>query len=274
MEEYQQQKLSLVPAEQPEVPTDEEEEENELSSLLDHTLADMTDFMTEEEATEYIASILEGGEIEHETALFENVTPYITDNIKVTNYRPDQAVREASLAQKHMWRPGHGEVSYLASNTLEVYLGTLERPLEIPQALRQIRQLSESTVLTARIVLGLWNIRRHSDRVSKNGSAAVLLEEILQWQGAQKHSRIAHPGSTKRYSDGYRTEQKNRVLQDLGLLASCNVRGKCMVTVRGKTMPLEVDGQYIRYSVLNHKTQHDDRIIVGFLISPGDWIST
>src|SRR5689334_9504693 len=122
MEEYQQQKLSLVPAEQLEVQV-EEEEDSELSSLLDYTLADVTDFMTEEEATEYIASILEGGEIE-QTALFENVTPYVTDNIKVTNYRPDQAVREASLAQKHMWRPGHGEISYLASNTLEVYLGT------------------------------------------------------------------------------------------------------------------------------------------------------
>jgi len=111
MEEYQQQKLSLVPAEQPEVPTDEEEEESELSSLLDYTLADMTNFMSEEEATEYIASILEGGEIEHETALFENVTPYVTENIKVTNYRPDQAVREASLAQKQKWHPEHGEIS-------------------------------------------------------------------------------------------------------------------------------------------------------------------
>jgi hypothetical protein len=274
MEEYQQQKLSLVPSEQPEVQMEEEEEENELSSLLDHTLADMTDFMTEEEATEYIASILEGGEIEHETALFENVTPYVTDNIKVTNYRPDQAVREASLAQKHMWRPGHGEISYLASNTLEVYLGTLERPLEIPQALRQIRQLSESTVLTARIVLGLWNIRRHSDRVSKNGSAAILLEEILQWQGLQKHSRVAHPGTSKRYTDGYRTEQKQRVLQDLMLLAACNVRGNCTITVRGKSIPIQVDGPYMRYSVFSRKTVTSEKIIIGFLVSPGDWIST
>ncbi|GCE08889.1 hypothetical protein [Dictyobacter aurantiacus] len=275
MEKHQQQELNLVPTEDNEAfITEEIENDSELSTLLDQTLAGITDYMTEEEATEYIARILDGVEIESENTLFENVTPYIPENIKVTNYRPDQAVREASLAQKSMWKPGDGEISYLASNTLEVYLGTPERPLEIPQALKQIRQLSESTVLTARIVLGLWNIRRHNDRVSKNGSVAILLEEILQWQGVQKHSRVAHPGTNKRYTDGYRTEQKQRVLQDLALLASCNVRGNCTITVKGKSVSIQVDGTYMRYSVVSRKTLLNERIIVGFLVSPGDWIST
>ncbi|GHO86414.1 hypothetical protein [Dictyobacter formicarum] len=275
MEKHQQQELNLVPTEETEsFITEEIESDSELSTLLDQTLAGITDYMTEEEATEYIARILDGVEIESENTLFENVTPYIPENIKVTNYRPDQAVREASLAQKSMWKPGDGEISYLASNTLEVYLGTPERPLEIPQALKQIRQLSESTVLTARIVLGLWNIRRHNDRVSKNGSVAILLEEILQWQGVQKHSRVAHPGANKRYTDGYRTEQKQRVLQDLALLASCNVRGNCTITVKGKLVSIQVDGTYMRYSVVSRKTLLNERIIVGFLVSPGDWIST
>ncbi len=277
MDKHQQRELDLVPTEeqnQEPVLTDDQESTSDLSSLLDNTFAYITDYMTEEEATEYIASILDGVEIESENTLFENVTPFIHENIKVTNYRPDQAVREASLAQKSMWKPGDGEISYLASNTLEVYLGTPERPLEIPQALKQIRQLSESTVLTARIVLGLWNIRRHNDRVAKNGSVAVLLEEILQWQGVQKHSRIAHPGTNKRYTDGYRTEQKQRVLQDLALLASCNVRGNCTIMVKGKSVSIQVDGPYMRYSVVSRRTQFNERIIVGFLVSPGDWIST
>ncbi|GCE31025.1 hypothetical protein KDA_65090 [Dictyobacter alpinus] len=275
MEEHQQQELNLIPNENTETfITEDLESESEVSTLLDQTLADITDYMTEEEATEYIARIMDGVEIESENTLFENVTPYVPENIKVTNYRPDQAVREASLAQKNMWKPGDGEISYLASNTLEVYLGTPERPLEIPQALKQIRQLSESTVLTARIVLGLWNIRRHNDRVSKNGSVAILLEEILQWQGVQKHSRVAHPNTTKRYTDGYRTEQKQRVLQDLALLASCNVRGNCTITVKGKSVSIQVDGTYMRYSVVSRKTLLNERIIVGFLVSPGDWIST
>lgn len=275
MEEHTQQELDLIPASEPELLTPEEQKtNNDLSSLLDQTFSDITDYMTEEEATEYIASIFEGGEIESENMLFENITQHMSEALKVTNYRPDQAVREASLAQKNMWRPGDGEISYLASNTLEVYLGTPERPLEIPQALKQIRQLSESTVLTARICLGLWNIRRHNDRVSKNGSVAILLEEILQWQGVQKHSRVAHPGTAKRYTDGYRTEQKQRVLQDLQLLASCNVRGNCTITVKGKAIPIQVDGPYMRYSLVSRKTVWEDKIIIGFLVSPGDWIST
>jgi hypothetical protein len=275
MEENKKPQRIVVPATQNETLFQEDDENtSELSSLLGNTLNDATEYMTEEEATEYIATIFEGSEIESENMLFENVTPYMTENLKVTNYRPDQAVREASLAQKNMWRPGDGEISYLASNTLEVYLGTLERPLELPQALKQIRQLSESTVLTARIILGLWNIRRHNDRVSKNGSVAVLLEEILQWQGVQKHSRTAHPNTIKRYTDGYRTEQKQRVYQDMALLASCNVRGNCTITVKGKAIPIQVDGPYMRYSVVSRKTIFDEKIIIGFLISPGDWIST
>ncbi len=274
MEKHQQQKLNLVPADQDEAMIEELESESELSSLLDQTFADITDYMTEEEATEYLASILDGVEIEHDSTFFENVTPYIPEHFKVTNYRPDQAVREASLAQKNMWKPGDGEISYLASNMLEVYLGTPEQPLEIPQALKQIRQLSESTVLTARIVLGLWNIRRHNDRVSKNGSVAIFLEEILQWQGVQKHSRVAHPGGNKRYTDGYRTEQKQRVLQDLQVLAACNVRGNCTIVVKGKPLSIQVDGPYMRYSVFSRKTQLNERIIFGFMVSPGDWIST
>jgi hypothetical protein len=275
MEKHQQQELDLIPAENAEsVITEEAESDNELSTLLDQTFTDITDYMTEEEATEYIARILDGIEVNSENTLFENVTPYIPENFKVTNYRPDQAVREASLAQKNMWRPGDGEISYLASNTLEVYLGTPERPLEIPQALKQIRQLSESTVLTARIVLGLWNIRRHNNRVSTNGSVAILLEEILQWQGVKKHSRVAHPGTNKRYTDGYRTERKERVLQDLALLANCNVRGNCTITVKGKSVSIQVDGPYMRYSVFARKTLLNERNILGFLVSPGDWIST
>jgi hypothetical protein len=259
-------------AELPERPT---EGDSGLSTLLGQALSDAVEGMSEEEATAYIASLFEEGEVDTEHSLFTYVTPEVTSSMAVTNYRPDQAVREASLAQKDQWKPGSdGELFYLASNALEVYLGTREHPLELPQAFKQIRQLSESTVLTGRILLGLWNIRRYNHRVSKNGSVAVLLEEILQWQGIQKHSRVAHPGTTKRYTDGYRTEQKQRVIQDLVLLASCNVRGTSMITVKGKSAAIEVDGPYMRYSVVSRKTGPDEKSIIGFLVSPGDWIST
>ena len=251
------------------------EEESDLAALLSQTLSDIMGDMSEEEAEAYLADILLGSESTSEHSLFAHVTPEVTSTMAVTNYRPDQAMREASLARKDKWRPGEsGEVTYLASNTLEVYLGSREHPLELPQALKRICQLNESTVLTARIVLGLWNIRRRNARVSKNGSVAILLDEILQWQGIQKHSRVAHPGTTKRYTDGYRTEHKQRVIQDLALLASCNVRGTCTITVKGKATSIEVDGPYMRYSVVSRKTSPEEKSIIGFLISPGDWINT
>jgi hypothetical protein len=253
---------------------EDEQRETELSSLLDLTLSDLVGSMSEKEANEYIAAVFEGSEIDTEHMLFAHVTPQLTPTMAVTDYRPDQAVREASLAKKEQWRSKEGEITYYASNAMEVYLGTPEHPLELPQAFKQIRQLSESTVLTARILLGLWNTRRNDNRVSRNGSVAILLEEILQWQGIQKHSRAAHPGTTKRYTDGYRPEQKRRVLQDLALLASCNVRGTCKVIVKGKAISIEVDGPYLRYSVVSRKTIVDEKIVIGFLVSPGDWIST
>ena len=251
------------------------EGESDLAALLNQTLSDVMGGMNEEEADAYLHDILHGSESIIDHSLFAQLTPEVTSTMAVTNYRPDQAMREASLAQKDQWRPKEsGEVTYLASNALEVYLGSKEHPLEVPQALKRIRQLSESTVLTARIVLGLWNIRRHNARVSKNGSVAILLDEILQWQGIQKHSRAAHPGTTKRYTDGYRTEHKRRVIQDLSLLASCNVRGTCTITVKGKATSIEVDGPYVRYSVVSTKTGPEEKSIIGFLVSPGDWIST
>src|SRR5512135_1010964 len=257
------------------IPERTREQGSDLSALLDQALSDAVEGMSEEEARTYIASLFEQGEFDSEHSLFAYVTPEVTSSMAVTSYRPDQAMREASLAQKDQWKAGlDGELFYLASNALEVYLGTREHPLELPQALKQIRRLNESTVLTGRILLGLWNIRRYNHRVSQNGSVAVLLEEILQWQGIQKHSRVAHPGTTKRYTDGYRTEQKQRVIQDLALLASCNVRGTSTITVKGKSAAIEVDGPYMRYSVVSRKTGPGEKSIIGFLVSPGDWIST
>jgi len=254
--------------------TTDDDEESELASLLGLTISDVVASMSEEEAAVYIDALFEGGDRENAHALFATIVPTVTSTMAVPNYRPDQAVREASLAKKEYWQPREGEVTYQASNMLEVYLGTPEHPLELPQALRQIRQLSESTVLTSRILLGLWNARRYNNRASKNGSVAVLLEEILQWQGIQKHRRLAYPGATKRYTDGYRVEQKQRVVQDLALLASCNVRGTCRITVKGKAVSIEVDGPYLRYSIVSRKVTPEDKVIIGFLVSPGDWIST
>lgn len=276
MKSKRQQHLSLPRATDAEA-TRIEGDDSEVSTLFSQALAEVTERMESEQAEEYLATLLLEEEILETEHLFERITMEHSTHLTVPSYQPDRAVREASLAQKDHWQSNEeGELSYIASNELKVYLGAQGRPVEVSQALKEIRKLSDSTVLTARIVLGLWSTRRHNKQVSQDGSVAILLDEILQWQGVQKHSRVAHPGTgaTKRYTDGYRIEQKRRVLQDLALLASCHVRGTCSLVVRGKTTQIEVDGPYIRYDIVSRKTIWGEKIILGFLVSPGGWIGT
>jgi len=251
------------------------EEISDVSNILYQALVGSTEGMSEEEMSHYVSTLFEGEEIETEHLLFERIVSDQSKQLPMPSYHPDRAVREASLARKDQWKSNEGgELSYIASNDLEVYLSALGRSFEVSEAMREIRKLSESTVLTARILLGLWSVRRNNKQVSKDGSVAILLDEVLQWQGIQKHSRVAHPGTSKRYTDGYRIEQKRRVLQDMALLASCHVRGATTVTFRGKTTPIEVDGPYLRYDVVSRKTSQGEKIVLGFLVSPGSWIGT
>ena len=260
----------------------EEDREDTTSTIQKSEVAQLfhqalREHMSDEEATIYLADTLDEeriAELQNER-LFEHIEQFTAEagkQLVVTSYHPDRAVREASLAKKEEWRPTeNGEITYVASNEFEVYLGTQERPLDLPQAFKQIRQLSESTVLTARIVLGLWNSRRYNKQMTREGSVAILLDEILQWQGIQKHSRSQ--GVNKRYTDGYRTEQRRRVMLDLALLAACQVRGTCKMIIRGKSTTIQVNGPYLRYDTVSRPNAHEE-IILGFLLAPGGWIST
>lgn len=245
--------------------------ESEISLLLQKTISDVTENMGEQDRADFISRIFEEGGNLSQESLLANVTTQVTKSIAVPNYKPDQAVREASLARKNKWIPVGAGVVYTASNALEVYLGTPEHPLDLPQALQQIRQLSESTVLTGRILLGLWNSRRRNAHVSKGDSVAVLLEEILLWQGIQKQSRVAYEGSTKKYTEGYRAEQKQRVITDLVLLAACSVRGHCTITINGRTKKIFLDGPYLHFTTVKTETLFGETVL-GFIVSPGGWI--
>lgn len=254
----------------------EKENTSEIARLFATVLAESTRDMDETQTAAYLAEVLEGDvEAEH---LFERL---VTDNdqqfLVTSSHHPDTAVREASLAPRNQWQENQdGGLIYLASNALEVYLGESGQPLEISEALNKLRMLSDSTVLTARIALGLWNSRRDDKALSKNGSVPVLLDELLAWQGHEKLKRFAHPGtdSSKRYSDGYRTMQKQRVIQDMAALASCHVRGIAEFVVGGKNTQIEVDGPYLRYDLVSRRTRSGERILIGFLVAPGGWITT
>jgi hypothetical protein len=209
-------------------------------------------------------------------ALTEQDVP--AESLIVTSYQEDRAIREATLARETQWteEPGSKALSYTASNKLQVFLGNPDDPLEIPEALSRIRQLGESTALTARIILGLWNIRRQDSHLSKNGNVPIRAEEILEWRGIQKHSRLAYKGATttKRFSDGYQTKHLAQVDQDLRLLQQCYLRGQHSLLVKGRPRHILIDGPYLHVSTVKEKTLWNEEKLIGYFVSPGGWIAT
>ena len=192
----------------------------------------------------------------------------------VPNYQPDQAIRKAVLAREEEWQQIDEALIYPASSQLLVYLGTKQKPLPVEEALKTIGQFSTSTVLTARIVLALWHQRRYEQRLSKNGSAAMRLDEILAMRGMKKRTIPAYAESSPEltYTIGYRSEEKQAILADLAILQQCIVRGECTVTLQGKRQSFSVDDEYLRFSIV-YRNSKRGREIAGLFVSAGDWIN-
>lgn len=197
-------------------------------------------------------------------------------HLRTTNYQVDKSIREASLAGYKQWQEQEETLVFTGSNKLKVYVGTKEKPLEASAALARVRELDETAVLTARIVLGLWNTRRADHHLSKNGSVAIRIEEVLAWRGIKKHSYLAYPNapsSQKRYTDGYEQKYKQQVLGDLDLLASCCVRGKVTITFKGKPTNFNIHSSYLHYAIVTHETLWSGEAIAGVFVAPGEWIN-
>ncbi len=192
--------------------------------------------------------------------------------LAVMNFQPDQAIRQATLARPDQWKEIDARLSYRASNNLLVYLGNKKHPLPVEEALNTIRRFNTGTVVTARIVLALWHLRRYESQLAKNGSAPIRLEEVLALKGVKKQSVIAYPGTDIRYSNGYRTEDKLAILNDLGLLEHCFVRGRCTACINGKWQTFFVDSEYLRSSFVYRQTASGVEF-AGLFVSAGDWIN-
>ena len=107
------------------------EQESDVSIMFYHALVGTTEGMSEEAET-YLSTLLESGEVETEHLLFERMVTEYRKQLPMPSYHPDRAVREASFAQKSQWKPNEGgELSYIASNDLEVYLSMLGWSLEV-----------------------------------------------------------------------------------------------------------------------------------------------
>lgn len=215
-------------------------------------------------------------------ALLANIPSSLSSqtHLVVASFDEDRAFRESCLASEEQWIVGRQDVApfYLTSNQIQVYLGHPQQPLDLSLAHERISALGESTVLTARIALGLWNIRRDDRLLSENGSTAIRIEDIFEWRGIQKHSRPAYPGATRRITDGYESKYKKQVYLDFYYLQQCYLRGHYNRVDNGIMRQFIIDGPYARVSVvLEQKKPHtlwQEEEIVGFLFSPGDWITT
>ncbi len=191
-------------------------------------------------------------------------------SLRIPNYQEDRAIREGILAHTTQWEavPHSQLVRYVASNQLQVYL---DNPAQL-QPGRPTNELlaaqSERTVLTARIVLGLWNSRRYDPRLSLNGSVAIRADEILAWRGVQKHQRTAYIGANKRFSDGYQEKHKQQVAQDMELLQQYYLRGSHTLIIQGKVTRLPVDSPYLDITPITSNRGASN----GYLVSPGNWI--
>lgn len=181
----------------------------------------------------------------------------------------DRAIREATLAPGTSWRERSGLLSYLATNNIEVSFGSADLPLDLAAARKEISKLGESTVIVGRLFLLLWNVRHKKMTRRKGGSVPVLISEVLRLMGNAKHTKARQTGSSLQYTDGYRPEQKRRIIQDAALLSAFQVRAR--IIEDGQLTPLNILGQYLKCSLVSKEIGGVHKI-VGFYVEPGDWI--
>src|SRR5260370_12435528 len=60
----------------------------------------------------------------------------------------------------------------------------------------------------------------------------------------------------------------------MAALSSYNVRGSCTISVGGKSTIIEINGPYLHHSLVFRRTQAGEKVMIGFMVAPGDWIAT
>jgi len=195
-------------------------------------------------------------------------------DLLVTNYLEDEAVRHATLSAKEArdW-PLQDGAPYLQHRELCVFYTRSDgTPMERNDAINQLLHVRESTALTLRIALGLWNLRRNDQHLCLNGSAAIRIEEILAWRGIKKHSRVK---GTVRQSDGWQTKDVDAVREDFLLAASFYLRGYHPIWKRGKWKGrYVVTAPYLRVTFVDREDLWGNEELAGVFVAPGDWINS
>jgi hypothetical protein len=191
-------------------------------------------------------------------------------HLVVTNSVEDVAFRESCLAALSAWNTSSTHPHFISSDKVTVYLDHPSQMIEKEDARERISKLGERTVMTARIALGLWNLRRHNPQfLQKNGGIPISVEEILEWRGIARHSREAYPGSSIREIEGFEKKYQQQVYEDFLHLQRCY-----MYTDES---PIKFEGPYAHVTIVRGKRtlwdQNEDKVL-GFLFAPGGWITS
>ncbi len=202
--------------------------------------------------------------------------------LPVPNYQPDRAVRAAILDPQGWKRWKKEDAAYWAyrypmnpTHTLQVYLGGPRPPL-FEEAKEIVERFRLSMILNSRICLSIWLGRRRDEHLTQTGSALINLDEILAIRGVKKSRTVVHKGeqTTISYSNGYRWEDKQAIIDDLTLLQQCYIQGACVINVNGQWEDLGVeDDQYLRFSLLTKRNERGIDERVGIFVTPGNWLN-
>lgn len=211
------------------------------------------------------------GQMEEAQSVVAATLPGLGQVLVATNYPEDRAIREATFAKSAAWQeePLRRRPYYIASNEVRISLGDPAHPLVIDDVQTALRNLQESTVLTARYILGRWHIAREYDHLAKEGSVLIQAEELLEWRGIQPHSRVAYPGAEVRRVDGYEQKHLDQVHQDIKLLELFHLQGQHRLLVGGQIHSLNIDGPYLRAT----HVQESESGQAAYFIAPGGWIN-
>ena len=195
---------------------------------------------------------------------FSSQTHVTTGNSEI-----DYLIREATFSQSK-W---NGVTFESSSHTqFQLSLGSRQNPLRVEEANKHIGHLRASALLTARVLQGLWFIRRQDpDLVLPNGLVAVLLEEVLEWRGVARHRRNPYSGSAIQRDGGFRTEDKEKILADLELLGTCIVKGERWAEYKGQMRKHSINGPYVHYETYTVETPQGEKVLCLFM-APGSWM--
>jgi len=199
--------------------------------------------------------------------------PGLGQILLVTNYPEEGAIRQATLARPDAWNkePTRKVPYYLASNKVVVSLGDPTQPLLLEDAQEALESLQESTVLTARYIMGQWHMAREQNALAEDGSVLIRPEEILEWRDIVPHSREIYPGSQVRQIDGYEQKYLDQIHKDIKLLELFYLQAQHRLLDRlAQTQRLlNIDGPYLR---VTHIQEPDSGLRV-YYGAPGAWIN-